>query len=344
MQPKYATLRDVAKHAKTSTATVSYVLNDVKGRYVSAELRERVLNSAKELHYVKSVFASGLRGQHRGIIGITFPQFTNIFFSRLALAVEQIANEHGYLVTICNTFEDPERERAVLEAFLQQRIDGLLLIPVDTPTNNLDLIEHIGIPSVIVERPLLGAPLKDYNYVGMDNFNTAYLATKSLIERGHRNIAFTTWHANTPSLQERQRGYRVALAEANIPVRDDFIFHGAFSAQAGAENTLEFIQTVCHETTALVYGYHVHAQGGLPVLRDHGVRIPEDLSVIVLGDPEWVDLHTPSLTHMTLPATEIGTKAAQVLFERIAHKGNYTSTVTDLIVGSLVEGNSIKTV
>lgn len=344
MGKQYATLKDVARRAHTSTATVSYILNGAQDRYVSDELRQRVLTAAQELNYVKSALASGLKGKSRGIIAITVPQFTNIFFSRLVLAVEQVARAQGYVVTMCNTFDDPDREREVLESLIQQRVDGIILIPSERSTQNYEQIRRIGVPTVIAERPMLDYGYEIYDYILIDNFDLAYRSTRYLIEKGHRNIAFLTWEAQVVSLQERLRGYQAALQEADIPYRPEYVLQGPFSPEAGCRMTRRMLDTL-PQATAVVYGYHFYAQGGLPVLRENGVRIPEDLSVFVIGDPDWVSLYSPPLAHMELPAAKVGETAAQVLFERISSATNgktVPSTVRRMFPGTFVEGSSIK--
>ncbi len=215
MPQKYVTLKEVAKRAHTSTATVSYVINGGKGRYVSDELRGRVMEAARELNYVKSALASGLKGKQRGVIAVTVPQFDNIFFTRLVLAVEQVAAQQGYLVTVSNTFDEPDRENKVIESLIQQRVDGIILIPNEKSGCNYENLRRLGIPMVIAERPLLDG---EYDYVLMDNFEAAYLATSHLVKRGHRQIAFLTWDARAASLKERLRGYQAALQEQGIPI------------------------------------------------------------------------------------------------------------------------------
>ena len=338
MPQKYVTLKEVAERAHTSTATVSYVINGGKGRYVSDELRSRVMEAARELNYVKSALASGLKGKQRGVIAVTVPQFDNIFFTRLVLAVEQVAAQQGYLVTVSNTFDQPDRENKVIEGLIQQRVDGIILIPNEKSGCNYESLKRLGIPMVIAERPLLDG---EYDYVLMDNFEAAYLATSYLVKRGHQQIAFFTWDAMAASLKERLRGYQAALQERGIPYLPELVFQEPFTPECGRKMTEKLMESG-YPVTAIVYAYHIHAQGGLPVLRSAGVKIPEDLSVVVIGDPEWMTLYTPPLTHVTLPSDKVGETAAKILLDRIANSGNYSSRSRILHSGSLVEGNSVK--
>ncbi len=335
---RYVTLKDVAERANTSVATASYVLNGGKGRYVTDELRRSVESAARELNYVRSALASGLKGRQRGVIAVTVPQFSNVFFTRLVLSVEEVALEHGYLVTVNNTFDDPERETKVVESLIQQRVDGVILIPSKQSERNYENLQRMGITTVVAERPVLDAV---YDYVLVDNFEAAYSLTNHLLERGHTEIAFFTWDAENVSLRERQSGYRAALQEHGIPYRPEYVREIAFTIENGRRVTEEFLQKRS-KCTALIYGYHIFAEGGIPVLQRAGVRIPEDLSVAVIGDPDWLPLCDPALTHVTLPSAEVGTEAARMLFDRILDSDNYPSVRRVLIPGTLVEGNSVK--
>lgn len=338
-QKKYVTLKEVAELAETSTATVSYVLNGGTGRYVSDELRKRVLDAAKELNYVKSALASGLKGKQRGVIAVTVPQFANIFFSRLVLAVEQVAMEQNYLVTVSNTFDDPERENKVVDSLIQQRVDGIILIPNEHSSCNYENLRRIGIPTIVAERPVLDG---DYDFVSIDNFEAGYQATRYLLERGHRSIAFLAWDTKAVNLQQREKGYQAALEEAGVPLKPEYILHDTSSPEGGARMSEKI--SGMKEVTALIYAFHVQAQGGLPVLRQAGVMIPDELSVVVIGNPEWINIHTPSLTHVVLPSDEVGKNAAKILLDRINDSGNYSSACQIQLAGSLVEGNSVKTI
>ena len=110
MEGQYATLKDVAERAGTTAATVSYILNGSTKRYVSEDMRRRVEAAAKELNYVKSSAASSLKGKKRKIIAVLVPQFANQMFTELVLGVERVADRYGYILSICNTFDDPQRE------------------------------------------------------------------------------------------------------------------------------------------------------------------------------------------------------------------------------------------
>lgn len=129
MEGQYATLKDVAERAGTTAATVSYILNGSTKRYVSEDMRRRVEAAAKELNYVKSSAASSLKGKKRKIIAVLVPQFANQMFTELVLGVERVADRYGYILSICNTFDDPQRELEIIRRMQAQRVDGYIITP-----------------------------------------------------------------------------------------------------------------------------------------------------------------------------------------------------------------------
>ena len=211
---KFVTIKDIAKLADTSVTSVSYILSGAKNRYVSDELRKKVLKAAEELNYVKSALATGLKGKDRKMIAMLVPQFDNIFFTRLTAGVEEVTYNHGYILSICNTFDDSKREREIIENLVMNRVDGILISPTEASDENIRYIKEFGIPFVVLDRTL--TEMKEYDAILTDNFNFGYLAAKELLEAGHRDIAFVEWESKIPNIKDRFRGCVKALEEKNL--------------------------------------------------------------------------------------------------------------------------------
>jgi LacI family transcriptional regulator len=170
------TIKDVAVKAATSIATVSYVFSNAE-RYIRPELRERVLAAAADIGYVKNAAASSIKGKRRGILAIVVAQFGNSFFTRMCVEIVSIARQEGYVVTLCNSDEDPEQERIILERLIAQQIDGCILCTALSGEENIHLLRRRRIPYVILERSFPGSRIP-HNFVGHDNFESGYLATR----------------------------------------------------------------------------------------------------------------------------------------------------------------------
>ena len=309
---RFITMKDVARKAGTSIATVSYVFSKEE-RYLRPELRERVLAAAAEIGYVKNAAASSLKGKRRGILAVVVAQFGNSFFTRMCVEIVSIAREAGYVVTLCNSEEDLEQERFILERLVAQRIDGCILCPALSRGENLDLLERHQVPYVILERAL-EEDSPSYSFVGHDNFQSGYLATKTLLKAGHTNIAFLGWESPIPNVRERVDGYRTALQETGKTNFIPLILLDELSREAGWRMAEKI---PLPHISAVVLGHHESAKGVLQYFQEKGVVWPRDISVVLIGTPEWAEMLRPTLTCVKRPEQMMGRAAALALLESL---------------------------
>jgi len=328
------TIKDVAKKAETSIATVSYVFSNAE-RYLRPELRERVLQAAAEIGYVKNAAASSIKGKRRGILAVVVAQFGNTFFTRMCVEIVSIARQEGYVVTLCNSDEDPEQERIILERLVAQRIDGCILCPAQSTEDNTALLQRHRIPYVILERsfPESFAP---HNFVGQDNFQSGYLATIHLLEAGHRRIAFSGWDSPIPNVRERVDGYRAALREYGVSPDQELVLTDELSEAAGRRMAEKFL---AEGVTAAVLGQHDTAKGALQHFQDNNIRWPQDISLVVVGTPEWTGVLRPRLTCIQRPEHQMAVTAATMLLNNI--KNPEIDLVKQLYTCTVAEGESV---
>ncbi len=330
--PKYVTLKDVAERAGTTVATVSYVLNSKKGRYVSQELRSQVLKAADELHYIKCNGASSLKGMDRKLIGILIPQFENQFFTRICSAAEEVFAEHGYDMIICDTFDQPERESAIIHRLLSQRVDGIMITPTRGGTENTKIVRDVGQNMVVVDRPLEG--LEDYSWVSVDNYRCGYTAAEHLISKGHRKIIYIGWDSGISVLDERFRGVSDAAAgKASV-------IHAIaeFSPEDAYRVTGEAL-AADPDATAVIFGFNIQAKGGVNALRDSGFVPGRDISVVLIGTPEWSYTGCNDYTRIYMGDSEIGRRSARILLDQIQNKAvSAEKSVQECL---LIEGTSV---
>ena len=328
------TLRDIAREVGTSAPTVSYVLSGTEKRYVNAELRDRVREAAERLGYVPR---SEGRGNKR--IALIMPQFENIFFRRLMAGAESVAWENGYVLTAYNSHDCARREAEILASLDRESYAGFLMIPNAEGHVDAARIAELKLPYVLAERPL---PCEgEYDFVSMDNFAAGYLATKVLTEAGHRHIGMICWETRAITLLDRHLGYARALDEANVLYRPEYVRSGPFSEEAGWQMTESLLREQ-PSLTALVFAYHVPGLGGVRYLRKAGVRVPDDLSVVLVGDPTWAEMTTPAYTRIALPAEQIGKRALEQLLCRVRHQGG--GPVREIVQGTLRDGASVRKV
>jgi LacI family transcriptional regulator len=202
-------------------------------------------------------------------------------------------------------------------------------------SENIALLERHQVPFVVLERPLVDA-IKPYSFVGHDNFQSGYLATKSLLEAGHRKIAFLGWDSPIPNVLDRVEGYRAALNEYQIPLTQQVLLD-ELSQQAGYRMAQ---QLRLAEISAVVLGHHESAKGVLQYFQKKGVNWPESLSVVLIGTPEWAGLLNPSLTCVKRPEWEMGTAAAEALLEKLRNPAAVMEQ--QVFACSLLPGESIR--
>ena len=315
---KFATIKDIAELAGTTAATVSYVLNGTGNRYISDKLRERVKEAASSLNYIKSSAASSLKGKKTNVIAVLSPQYENHFFASIFAAIERTAAEQGYVLTTLNTFDDPQRELKALDNMLRLRVDGFVIIPTIGGGNNTESIRSHNVPCVVVERPLVGIADGKYDFISSDNLGASYTLTRHSLEHGHKRIALAYWESeivsNIFNLRDRRQGYVNAMQEQGL-YDPRLVFEGDITRAEGERITEAIIKD--KSITSIVYAHYILAEGGIQYLRKNRLRVPDDISISILGAPAWMDMVETDFTHIIQPGERLGREAVEILCARI---------------------------
>ncbi|MDR0486663.1 MAG: LacI family transcriptional regulator [Treponema sp.] len=306
---KYTTLKDVARLAETTAGTVSYVLNEKKGRYISEETREKVLRAAKKLDYIKCNGASSLKGKDRKLIAVFVPRLEDRFFIRIIAGAGEVLGKYGYDMVICNTMDDPDLERDIIRRMLQQRVDGILLVPTRNGFENTAALRRLGIKMVVVDRPLEKA--KNFFGITTDNYECGLKGAVYLMEKGHTSIAYIGWKSCIADLDRRRQA--VLDTAKNVVIEE-----GDFSPEEGYRLTAAVLDKQ-PDVSAFFYGFSVQAQGGIKCLIDRGIAIPKSKSVLIIGSPEWAVTGRNNFTHVDMGEHDMGTDAAELLINMIRH-------------------------
>jgi LacI family transcriptional regulator len=304
-------LRDVASRADVSTATTSRVLSG-KG-FVSDKLRERVLAAVKELNYTPNGLARSMSLRETRTLGLVVSDVTNPFFTTVARGVEDICQEQGYSVVLCNTDGKPEKERAYLAMLHEKRVDGLLLSSTGAAAEQLRDILAAGIKVVLIDRAIPGV---DSICVGVENFDGMYRGTQYLLSLGHRHIGLIVGGPDVPTSKERLDGYLAAMAESNTEIDPALIVDGHFSEEGGRTAGRQLYQRAV-PPTAIISCNNLMTSGLLFALHDIGRRVPDDVSVLGFDDLPIFSLLDHPLTVIAQPTYELGRRAGEVLLEQI---------------------------
>jgi LacI family transcriptional regulator len=310
------TIREVARLAGVSVATVSKALNDT-GK-VSETLRERVETAARTLGYAPHASARSLRSGATRILGLLVADITNPFFLKLVEHIEQLASAAGYSVILCNSSEDAEREERHLRMLLSQRVDGILLIPVrNSWRGRIGALARLPQPLVLVDRMLDGL---ETDSVTIDNRMAGYLAAEHLLRLGHRRVAIVMGSPEHPIARHRLDGFREALATGGIALDEQLIARNCFGEEAAYRAALALLDRADWPTAILATNNHL-TLGLLRAVTDRALAIPDAVSVIAVDDLPFSAIMRPGLSVVMQPSAAIAEAAISGLLDRIGGRG-----------------------
>ncbi len=315
------TMRDVARLAGVSIATVSAVLTGKKP--VSAERRRRIEESMRALDYHPDHVARSLKMGSTNVVGMVIPDVTNPFFTELMQGAEEEARRCGMSVMLSNTDGDAAIEHRQLNTLLAHRVDGILLSCADSFTP-WERLERRKVPFVFFDRLPVGFKGAA---VALDNRAAASEATSYLIGLGHRRIAIIAGSQKVSPGIARLEGFREAMEGAHLPVRTQYVRYGDFSIDGGYRSALELI-ALPSPPTAIFSCNNKMTLGLMRAMAEQKVPCPDAISVIGFDDFEWSANFSPRLTTMGQPTRAMGRKAMEMLLDQINKTEDYVSPGT----------------
>ena len=331
-----ATIKDVAKRAGVSVATVSYVINGT--RNVAPETAARVRAAMEELSYHPNAVAQSLRTRTTHVIGAVISDISNPFFATLIRGAEDCARENGYSLLICNTSEKLENELVYLQLLSRKRVDGMIIAPTGKNDGLIkDLIER-GMQIVFIDRKVEGVAAPA---VLSENEEGAYQATRYLIEQGHRKIGIVLGLPHVSTTTERLHGYERALAEAGIAADPSLIVYG-HSQVEGARKASVTLLDRADRPSAVFATNNLMTIGLMMAIHDLDLRCPQDVSVIGFDDFDWAAAFNPPLTTVAQDPYLIGEKAVEILFANLNQHNR--STVEVRIPTRFLRRGSVNTI
>lgn len=332
------TLKDVARRAGVSSATVSYVLNGK--RTISEDTKRRVREAIEELDYVPDLAARGLSRRDSMLIGVVVPQtepgdrlmFQNSFYSEVLGSIEYYARQRGYHILISAT----DANESYLTLAKQRNLDGIIVIGM-YPDEFYQQMKKTQIPIVLID-----SYCNDhyYNNIRIDDAYGSYLATRYLLECGHRDVAFFAGQLKENGvMQKRLAGYRQALEEFGAAYREDYVFEGQIDYKSGV-TMAERLARSGSGVTAIVAAADILAIGAIKGLYNSGLRVPEDMSIIGFDDLEISQYLAPGLTTIRQQISLKGQRAVELLLEHIADPS--LSKQEEILPLKLIERGSVK--
>lgn len=325
-----SSIKDVAREAGVSTATVSHVIN--KTRYVSDEVRARVERAIEQCRYYPNAHARSLASGNSRILGLVISDIANPFFPELVKAIETAAFERGYDVVLSNTNYDAERTSHYVRRFIERKAAGVLLM-----TSELDekLIKELARREVSVVFLDLGEPGVHLSNMRVDYAAGIEEAVLHLVALGHRKIAFIGGTPHFRSARRRLEAFRRAKNQL-IEDESDRIFYGNFKIEGGRRAASEILAEK-ELPTAVVAANDLMALGAIHEFQAAGLNVPRDISVVGFDDIAFAALSNPPLTTVRLPRSELGRRAVEAALEMLAHpeqQGVEITVPTHLVIRS----------
>lgn len=310
------TISEIAKIANVSKATVSRVINNIPYG-VGKETRERILKIVAELNYQPSMIARSLVTKKTRSIGLIIPDITNPFFPQLVRGAEDYANKCGYNLFLSNSDNKSSKEENYIKAFIEKGVDGLILTSSASVEMQYSLLKSRNIHFVLVDRFVHFSGYEAGVYV--DNRKGAYLATKMLLDHGHKKILFINGPLSvTPSI-ERRKGFEMAFREKQLEIDERLVFEGNYLIQSGYQITAKILKSG-RSFSAIFCGNDMMAIGSLRALLENNIKIPQEVELIGYDNIELSQLVEPALTTVAQPAYEMGLKGAMLLIKLIEGK------------------------
>jgi LacI family transcriptional regulator len=305
------TISEVAQKAGVSPTTVSHVIN--KTRFVSDEKRERVEQAIAEMNYRPNALARSLRNGTTRSLGLILPDSANPFFAEVARSIENAAFGAGYSVILCNSENDLKKETLYLDVLSKKQVDGVIFVMTGEGSNSLKNLVEMQIPTVIMDRDLLGSEL---DVVLADSHQGGFMATEHLISLGHKRIGCIAGPAIINQSSRRFAGYKQALQDACLRIEPDLIMNGNFHPDSGWELGREML-SLPNTPTAIFACNDLMAIGVLRAATELGLRIPDDLALVGYDDIELSSYTNPPLTTIKQPTADMGLTALKFLLGRI---------------------------
>jgi DNA-binding LacI/PurR family transcriptional regulator len=321
-------IKDIAKAAGVSHSTVSRALSD--SPLVSVDTKERIQRIAREMDYSPDAQARSLVMGRTKTIGVVVTTITDPFIAEIVQAIESTAHDHGYSVLLASSNAEPEREIAAVETFHSKRVDGVVVTSSRVGALYQDHLDRLGVPVVLVNSH--SEQRGPYTFsINVDNRHGGWLATKHLIELGHRRIAYVTGPADHSDDQGRLAGYREALRQAGIGFESALVVPGTGRA-GGGERALPELMAMADRPTAVFCYNDMTAVGLLRVARQTGVPVPEELSVVGFDDIPFALYVQPPLTTISQPKPRMGKQATDMVLALLSSEGTAAVGFSNVVV------------
>lgn len=309
-----STIKDVAKHAGLSIATISKYIN---GGNVLAENKVLIKAAIEELDYKRNELARGLKTNQTMTIGILIPSLENIFFTTIVSMIEDQLLKEGYGTIICDYKEDKDLEKTKLEFLVNKKVDGIIMVSYYADHSYIKKLLDKKVPVILLDRIIKGI---DCDCVLADNQNASYQAVEALITRKHKRIGIVGGPVDAYTAKERLKGYMRVHEDYHVPIDDALILAADYSVEGGYK-ALEALWQLEQRPSAIMVTNYEMTIGAIMAINDYKINVPGDLSIIGFDNIQMSKVVRPPLSIVEQPMKEIGMTAAKLLVKRL--KGDF---------------------
>lgn len=326
-------IKDIARAAGVSHSTVSRALSD--SPLVSTETKERIQLLAREMGYSPDAQARSLVMGRTQTIGVVVTTIVDPFIAEIVQSIENTAHKRGYSVILASSNSEPEREIAAVEMLHSKRVDGVVVPSSRVGALYQDHLDRLGVPVVLVNSH--SEQRGPYTFsINVDNEHGGYLATKHLVDQGHRRIGYVTGPTDHSDDLDRLAGYRQALLQEGIGFDPDLVVPGT-GRVGGGLRALPVLAALVDSPTAVFCYNDMTAIGILHAARQAGLMPPHDLAVVGFDDIPFASYVRPSLTTVAQPKLEMGKRAMEMVLDLMLHGGPSDGAVSNVVVqGKLI--------
>lgn len=316
MKHKKTTIKDIAKTLNISAAAVSKALHD--DSRISKATKEAVKRVAKELNYQPNHLASALRKGKSNLVGVMVPRTNSNFFSSVLESMESVLHKAGYNVVITQSNESFKKECSNIDALLYTQVDGIIA-SMANETVDLSYYEKIkekGIPLILFDR---GENDLNVDYVGINDYESSHMIVEHLVNQGCKRIAHIGGYRRTRIFNNRIRGYVDALKKYNLPLEEPLLLECDLSLEDGRTQMGKLLE-LKHPPDAVYAASDNAALGALQVMKEHQIKLPQEMKLVGFGNEPFTELVTPSISTVEQQSLDIGRISAEVFLKRIAEE------------------------
>jgi DNA-binding LacI/PurR family transcriptional regulator len=333
METRPITRKEVAERAGVSVAVVSYVVNDGP-RPVSPETKLRVERAIEELGYYPNELARSLSRKQTAIIGLIIPSLINPVYAEIADSLTRYCGAEGYRVILGSSGRHHQTEVEFAKSLRAKRVDGVIMIPSESPEEILNPLQQAHIPTVVLEHDL-----PNVHCIAIDDLQGGQLATRHLLSLGHRRIGMIRRKPTTALSRMRYVAFQDMLQQASISLDPDLVIESE-AGQASGYASMQRLLALPRPPTAVFAHNDVLAMGAMSAIRQAGLTVPQDMSIVGYDDIIHSAYLNPPLTTVKLPIAEMGRVAGKKILDLIKSGNSFSPTTTTLPVELIVRAST----